>query len=1203
MGSAGERRFVTVLFSDLKGFTSLSETLDPEDVRDIVDALFCVFRVRIEEQGGAVDKFIGDAVMAVFGAPVARGDEAYRAVCAGLGMQEELKKFNRERGLELRLRVGVNAGEVLWGSVGGDRPTAMGDAVNVAQRLEASAVPGTVLAGASVRRLSRGRVSFTARGAIAVKGRAEPVEAWEATALAGEEGARRPLVGRATELGRLAKAAAAGGLVEVVGEAGTGKTRLVEECLAALPPGTWTATGRFPESARLPYSALGDVARARAGSSDVGAVVARVAADLAQLGDDATAAENGAHLVAMSLGFALENTRVAAIEPLRRATETRVAWGRWLSSLGPAAIALEDIHWAGDESVQLLGTLAERLAGRGVAILLTTRTRGNPPAGFERLALGALEADDARLLLETSIGGKADERLAEFVRAKCAGHPGFIEEMGRFLVAEKLIEGPPYRIVGSAERIPEGLAGILTARLDALGEGARESLKAASVIGRSFWRRLLGEAWGRDPGPGLETSLASGVVECRDPGALAGDEELSFRQALLRDAAYALLPKKERGALHARVAASLRAHGGGRSVAALAATHLELAGQPLDAARLWLDVGRQALDAGVPGEALGWATEARRAGGGAEAALLAARSHLMLGQFAPAAAEAADSGSAEARLVASRALAMLGRQEESLAAAVAADAEGSGGVGTRLCLAERLVEVARYDEALAVVEDAGARIAALAPAEGTVLEASRQRLLGQLRRARGDFAGSLAAHEKQGDLLRAANRPGDLATSLLEQGNLLRELARMEDARGRTREAAALFATIGNRHGRANALQGLSSLARVQGDLDGARVLLREVLDLFRELGTLPTIASALSNLAIIDGMRGHDDEAFAGWHECLAILQKIGDRAGIATTYHNMAVTHANRQRFPAALELYRKSLAIGRETGDRPATAKALIMIGTSLMHLRDFDGAAASQKEALEQLEGIGAPDLTVMATHRSATIAHVQGRLEEARAHLERAEGIIRKLGHPAGMIESGLARGNLYMDTGDWAKARAAFEEALLYSRKINARPPATEARLGLAEVSEYEGDDAAVAAQAGELLKELLEAGNSVDAWDAQIMLSRRPAADAATHAATALAYARTAGDAYSEGVAAAALAAAEARAGRAEAAGEALAVSRRRPAGSISLRWTCTIRESQIRALRALGETVEADRLRAEAMEQARAAGAAGWERRLSRT
>ncbi|MCE9581114.1 MAG: adenylate/guanylate cyclase domain-containing protein, partial [Planctomycetes bacterium] len=157
---ATERRILTVVFSDLSGFTSLSERMDPEDVTDIIDGLFRRLRATIEGFGGTVDKFIGDAVMAVFGAPVTHEDDPLRAVRAGLAMHREVAAFNKERKLDLALRIGINTGEALWGSVAGDRPTAMGDAVNVAQRMEAAARPGSVLVTRNVERATFRKIEY-----------------------------------------------------------------------------------------------------------------------------------------------------------------------------------------------------------------------------------------------------------------------------------------------------------------------------------------------------------------------------------------------------------------------------------------------------------------------------------------------------------------------------------------------------------------------------------------------------------------------------------------------------------------------------------------------------------------------------------------------------------------------------------------------------------------------------------------------------------------------------------------------------------------------------------------------------------------------------------------------------------------------------------------------------------------------------------
>ncbi|MCE9582601.1 MAG: adenylate/guanylate cyclase domain-containing protein [Planctomycetes bacterium] len=333
-----ERRVVTVLFSDLAGFTRMSESLDPEEIADTVDALFNRFRPLIEREGGTIDKFIGDAVMAVFGAPVAHRDDPARAVRAGLAMQREIVAFNAARGVDLRMRVGIATGEALWGSVAGARDSAMGDAVNVAQRMESSAVPGSVRVSRSTERAARGNFEFAAEGTVAVKGREAPVEAFavkgEAAAPALE--ADSPMVGRADELARLTAAieTGKGGFFVLSGEAGTGKSRLAQEFrrVAEAREGVWVAAGRALEAVKLPLVAFGDIG------------AGNIAGSLAAAISDPVERENIAHLIAISLGGTVPGARVANLDVARMADEMRRAWALWIGARSPAVLIVEDLH-------------------------------------------------------------------------------------------------------------------------------------------------------------------------------------------------------------------------------------------------------------------------------------------------------------------------------------------------------------------------------------------------------------------------------------------------------------------------------------------------------------------------------------------------------------------------------------------------------------------------------------------------------------------------------------------------------------------------------------------------------------------------------------------------------------------------------------------------------------------------------------------
>ncbi|KAF0240224.1 MAG: adenylate/guanylate, partial [Planctomycetota bacterium] len=596
-----ERRTVTVLFSDLSGFTALSEQMDPEEVSDLVDALFQKLRAAIESHGGTVDKFIGDAVMAVFGAPVAHEDDPLRASRAGLAMQKAVAAFSSERKLDLRLRVGINTGEVLWGSVGGDRATAMGDAVNVAQRLESAAEPGTVLASKSVARAVGGRLRFRALEAIQVKGRQELVEPFIVVGEgAGQTEFRRageiatPIVGRDAEIARLIEAFP-GGFFVLEGEAGIGKSRLLHELrrrVRAKRPDAWIGVGRAREGPPLPLGAFGEIVRGEAGSGgDGGRLASWLAGEMAA--DGAVESENRAQLIALSLGYAVPGARVTGIEPARIPAETRHAWERWLrarAARGPVLLCIEDLHWADGGTLSLMEHLATSLAGASVTVVGSARPGGRLPSAHERIGLDALPGEALSRLAEGILPGPLAPELLDFLAQQSGGNPYYLEELARYLLEEKLVGGTPARLAARPERIPDGLQGLLIARLDGVGPASRDALKAAAVVGRTFWRGLLTKILGVPAEPLIEEAHLRQMVFPRDGSLLPGDSEHVFKHALLRDAAYSLLPKKDRARLHLRVA-ELLPGGGGRKIAILAAGHREAAGQPAEAARLWLEAG------------------------------------------------------------------------------------------------------------------------------------------------------------------------------------------------------------------------------------------------------------------------------------------------------------------------------------------------------------------------------------------------------------------------------------------------------------------------------------------------------------------------------------------------------------------------------------------------------------------------------------
>src|SRR6185503_5249724 len=380
-----ERRQVTVLFADLSGYTAVAERMDPEDVKSLVDRTLVRLGEEVERYGGTVDKYIGDNVMAIFGAPVAHEDDAERAVRAGLGMQDAMAEVNAglPDGAHFALRVGVNTGEVLAGAVG-DAYTVTGDTVNVASRLQSAARPASVTVGERTMRSTDAAVEYEALEPLELKGKAERVPAWEAVGLIQEHSVRRvapasesPLIGRRQELDTLDSLyervvrEGTSHLVTVVGEAGVGKSRLLREFERRLSEHTSAPTVRTGRS--LPYGsgivfwALGEVLRAECGivesdsSEEAWQKLRAYVADL--MGRESSASDREAALIGRLLGVDVpaelvpeeddpERMRELFLAALRRGIEA-------IASRRPFVIAFEDIHWADDGMLDAIEHLAQ----------------------------------------------------------------------------------------------------------------------------------------------------------------------------------------------------------------------------------------------------------------------------------------------------------------------------------------------------------------------------------------------------------------------------------------------------------------------------------------------------------------------------------------------------------------------------------------------------------------------------------------------------------------------------------------------------------------------------------------------------------------------------------------------------------------------------------------------------------------------------
>ncbi|KAF0241305.1 MAG: adenylyl cyclase class-3/4/guanylyl, partial [Planctomycetota bacterium] len=597
----------------------------------------------VEAAGGRLELGPTPDFAAVFGMAHANEEDPVRAVRAALAIQRESASLSAVARGPLLFRIGVHTGEVPWSRPGEGRTEGLRESLGAARLLAHAAHPGAVFVSPGIMRAAAARFRFKAVPAGAAT-------AWEAV---GEVETRReaheeratPTVGREPELARLMQAfdAKGGEFVLIEGDAGVGKSRLLYEFhrrLIERNVPVLVAFGRAYEGPPVPLSALGDLVRHAAGVTglepgDGERLAAWFSEQLEESIPAAIDRENCSHLMTLSLGLALPPTRVSQIEPGRVRSETHYAWLRWLRALvarQPVVLCLEDLHWADDGTLALLDSLAAGISGERVTIVGTRRPAAKTPRGCTRLRLEELPREATAKLAEELFHGPVSDELAEFLFEQSGGHPYFYEELSRYLVEAGLVSGQPLQLVSRPRKLPDGLHGLLVARIDSMGHDDREVLKAASVFGRFFWSGLLEQAVYRKVEKGLERARRRQLVVPRARSLIPGDTEYAFRHDLLRDAAYSLLTAREKSRLHRVVSDLLEPHiaTGGRRIRALVAVHREAAGKKEEPARLWQEAAEEALRDSAYSEALSYARDAQRLGRGPAARLVAARALVRL---------------------------------------------------------------------------------------------------------------------------------------------------------------------------------------------------------------------------------------------------------------------------------------------------------------------------------------------------------------------------------------------------------------------------------------------------------------------------------------------------------------------------------------------------------------------------------------------
>ncbi len=921
----GERKQVTVLFVDVSGFTSLSERLDPEDVHALMTRVFELILAEVHRYEGTVNQFLGDGVMALFGAPLAHEDHARRGVQAALGISKALGAYAEElrgrRGIIFRVRQGLNTGLVVVGSIGSDLRmdyTAVGDTTNVAARMQQAAEPGHVLISEATHRLVSGYVEARDLGELSLKGKAEPVRAWDvvstrATRTRLEVEADRglaPLVGRERELALLQEAferaeAGQGQVVFVVGEPGIGKSRLLYEFRRIVGDrATWLEGHCLSFGQSMAFHPVIDLLKRSFGIEEgdpEAAIADKIEAGVLRLGDDLRPIVPYLRgLLSVDPG----DPAVATMNPQLRRGETFDALRRLIGRAAqrrPQIVVIEDLHWIDKASEQFLLAVADGVPTLRALFVFTYRPGYSHPFGERtyhvRIAPAALSAEDSVRMAEGVLATYGlPWGITDMIARKGEGNPFYVEEVIRSLMESGAVRPSEGGLVLAKQldeiEVPDTIQDVIMARIDRLAEAPKRTLQLASVIGRAFTRRLLDRL----------AEVREHADEClRELKALELIYETQFfpelgymfKHALTQDVAYSSLLRERRKDLHRLIGLAIEEVYGDRLT-----EHYEVLAHHFSAAEAW----EKALE------------YLRK---GAEKAVRAFALREALALFGQALTTADRLGD---RVPVATVIGIHGARADLFYAV--------GEYSNSRIEAEQLLSLARREgdqatEAAALVQSAWASV---------WME---------------DFPGGLGQAAEAIALSEAAGPPGALAGALLVNATVHSVTARHDEAENDVRRALAISRSAGDRNWEGLALSWTGFLRNWQGRYRESLEVSREGVRVARERQLLAPLLRCLWSQGVASAGTGDYEGALAALREGLSLTEKMGNEAELTRFSNTLGWLHIECGDLDRGLAISARSLDLARRS--RHATGlerAAFILINEGDAFMAKGDLAAASE-----------------------------------------------------------------------------------------------------------------------------------------------------------------------------------------------------------------------------------------------------------------
>lgn len=932
-----QRKLITVLFADVSGSTTLGERVDPEELSDLFDSLWRHLDEIIQRHGGRIDKHIGDAVMALWGADDAREDDPERAIRSALEMQSTLREIGADgRRTSLTMRIGINTGPVVLGKIASTEEfTAMGDTVNVAARLEAASPVGAVLVGHDTYRHVRGVFTVHPQEPLTVKGKGSALRTYVVDGIRprafrlrprGIEGVEPPMIGRDDELAQLQRAlsttiaTSTPSVVTLVGEPGTGKSRLIyefEDWLRIRPDDVRLFTCRADLNRRQePFSLMRDLLLERfeiAEDDPTELAQAKLAVGFRELAGQAVADE--AASVGQLVGISVVDGSLESRDLVERAG---LAIGRLLAGAAavmPVVVLVEDVHWADRASLELLSAVERSLAGSPVLVVYATRPRADravqhlsSDVSQRTIVLESLSDTDAAVLIAEVLQRltAVPDSLRDDIVRMAAGSPFFIEELIRMLIDDGVIVVEEDRWTLQSEllgerSIPPTVSGVIQARLDLLSSAERAILQRAAVVGAVFWDAGLPHSAcsvgfvPADVATTMSRLVSKGLVERAATSGFNGTVEYHFQHAILHEVTYESVLLQDRRVLHRDVAEWLATRGEGRSAPSAVARHFLAAGEILESAKWFAEAARQARRRGATDEAIDACEHAL-----ASDVLDEPTTLNVLDDYCES-------------------LSIAARYDDALSQArsmeqLAERTDDSGWCARALMHQSHLhVRLGMNRVALGEAQRAHELVSAARVSIGEIIDSMIEQSWVLLRLGHAE-----EAVERGSDALALI----DAATSVRTRrgvhslvGAAASALARYAVAAQHLAEALALDRLRGDRRGEAANLINLGEVARLQGDLSTAIAFFTEGEAIVRSIGDRDQEALVLSNLGGAYVELGDIDAALTHLSDAVRAFEMSGGTEHSSETHRFLAQAHLATGGVAQALRAARLAMDLALE------------------------------------------------------------------------------------------------------------------------------------------------------------------------------------------------------------------------------------------------------------------------------------------------